>query len=292
VNTVLSRLLDIAILVFSVSSMLSLGLSYTAREIIAPLRNVGEVVRVLIANFVLVPLLAYLVVRLLALDQSFENGLMLIAMAAGAPFLIKLTAAASGDLAVSATLLALLLPVTVVYLPLVLPLVLPGVNVDAGDIALPLFLSLLLPLGVGLFVKARWSRWPERLQPVLGKLSTVALVVLIGTTFLVNFHAIVSVLGEGAILAALIVTAGAFAIGYLMGWSTPEKQDEIALGTAQRNIAAATVVTTQSFDDPDTLVMVIISSLAGWIVLFPIAGVLRRREARKAEAMATKLKQP
>jgi len=50
----------------------------------------------------------------------------------------------------------------------------------------------------------------------------------------------------------LLVMAGAFAAGYLLGGSDPAEGEVIALGTTQRNIAAATVVATQSFGDPRT----------------------------------------
>lgn len=51
----------------------------------------------------------------------------------------------------------------------------------------------------------------------------------------------------------------------------------LGLGTAQRNIAAATVVATQSIGDPRTVVMVVIASLVGFAILFPIARLLRKR---------------
>ena len=55
----LFSLVNIAVLVFSVTSMLSVGFSYTLREIVEPLRDLPGVLLALAANFVLVPLLAY-----------------------------------------------------------------------------------------------------------------------------------------------------------------------------------------------------------------------------------------
>ncbi|HEX5514508.1 MAG TPA: hypothetical protein VFY81_08955, partial [Gammaproteobacteria bacterium] len=49
------------------------------------------------------------------------------------------------------------------------------------------------------------------------------------------------------------------------------------LGTSQRNIAAATVVATQAVGHPDTITMVVVASLIGFGLLFPVAGMLRRR---------------
>jgi predicted Na+-dependent transporter len=54
----------------------------------------------------------------------------------------------------------------------------------------------------------------------------------------------------------------------------------MGLGAGQRNIAAALVVAARDFNDPKTLVMVVLFSVLDLAVLFPIAWVLRRRSGR------------
>ena len=279
----LSSLLDIATLVFAVSSMLSVGFSYTVRELIEPLRNARLVIGALVANFVLVPLLAYAITGFLSLGEGREIGLLLVAAAAGAPFVIKLTQAANGDLALAAGLLVLLVVVTIGYMPIVVPLIAPGAEISALSIAMPLVLTMLLPLVIGLFIDAKFENWADRLQPLMNKASSVALVALLATTLLTNFGRIVGVFGTGAILAALLFIAGAFVIGYLLGMTGRGTREELGLATAQRNVAAATVVATQSFGDPDTLVMVVVTSLVTMMVLFPLARTLSKRQEQQAE---------
>ncbi|MCL4768162.1 MAG: hypothetical protein KJZ80_18225 [Hyphomicrobiaceae bacterium] len=269
----LSGLLDISVLVFSVASMLSVGLGSTVQEMLGRLGSAPRVARALIANFVLVPILAYVIAYLFALDAPFRNGLMLLGMAAGAPFVIKLTEVARHDVGTAGTLLVLLLPVTVIYLPIVAPLVLPKVTVTISAIAVPLLLSMLLPLVVGLLTRAWLPRPAQYLQPVMGPIGTIALVVLIVLTFILNFQSIVGLLGTGAILAAAAFFVGAFAIGFLLG----EDRGVLGLGTAQRNVAAATIVATQSIGDPDTLAMVVVASIVDLAILFPIAWYLETR---------------
>jgi BASS family bile acid:Na+ symporter len=290
----LSRLLNIAVLVFSVTSMLSVGFSYTLREIVEPLRDLRGVVLALAANFVLVPVLAYVVSRLLSLEPAVAIGLMLVATAAGAPFFIKLTQIAKGDLAFAAGILVLLLVVTIVYMPIVVPLIAPSVTVSALAIATPLTLTMLLPLGIGLLVDAWFEPLTDRLLPILKKVSSVALVVLVAATVLTNYESLLSVFGTAAGLAALLVIGGAFAAVYLLGHSEPSERGVLALGTAQRNIAAATVVATQSFDDPRTLVMVVVTSIVSMAVLVPIARAMGKRTSTAVEARryATPRKSP
>lgn len=282
----LTTLLEIAVIAFAVSSMLSVGLDHRLQEIIDPLRNIAGVLRVLIANFVLVPLAAYLITQILSLNQPLEIGLLLVGMAAGAPFLVKLSAHAEHDVAMSATLLMLLLPATVLYMPLVIPRLLPRGEINPGAIAIPLVTTMLAPMAAGLFLNHYRKSWALRLLPILGKISTASLVALVFATMLLNFREILAVVGTGAILAAIVLILIAFGIGYALGGSDQEIRGVVGLATAQRNIAAATVVAAQSVGHSGTLVMVVISSLAGLGILFPLAGFLRNRlaEAEKETA--------
>jgi BASS family bile acid:Na+ symporter len=270
-------LLAIAALVFPIASMLAVGLSYTLREVAEPLRYPDRVFRALVANFVLVPLLALGISRLLALEPSLAAGLMLVGTAAGAPFLMKLTDAANADTRLGAALLVLLMPLTVLYMPLVVPHVITDTSVSAIKIAVPLASTLLLPWAVGLALDAIRPRLALRLQPIASQTSSIALWVLITSTLVVYGRLFRAVLGTGAVAAALLLTGGAFGAGYLLSSSGFDRRAVMGLGAGQRNVAAAMVVAAQDFDDPKTLVMVVLVSVLDLMVLFPIAWVLRKR---------------
>jgi BASS family bile acid:Na+ symporter len=279
----LAQAASIAVIVFAVSSMLSVGFAYGIGRIVGPLREGRAVFRALVANFVLVPLLAVAIERVIRLDPPLALGLFLLAGSAGAPFLIKLASAAGSDLPLSAALLVLLVPATVAFLPFYVPLAmahpsLRGLTYTPSSIlsiGLPLLSTLILPLLLGLTMKAVAPRWAARLVPIGGKVATVALVVVVLSTFGANVHELLRILKTGAVVAAVLLTAGAFGIGYLL--TRHDRSVVLGLGTAQRNVAGAMVVASRDFSDPDILVMVTASVLAGLLVLFPIAWLLSRR---------------
>jgi bile acid:Na+ symporter, BASS family len=155
----------------------------------------------------------------------------------------------------------------------------PEADVSAGPIASQLALTLILPLAIGLIVKAKASPWAQRLRPIMGKTSTIALVVLLASTVLLNLRGLLE-LGLTAIGAALLLILGSFAIGYLLARPGRGRRTVLALGTAQRGIAAAMLVATQNVRDPDTTVTVVLASVVGMIVLFPLARWLRGRPAK------------
>ena len=100
-SEILETLAQLAVLVFVVSSMLSMGLSLTTKQIVEPLKDTRLVILALVANFVVVPIAAYAITLILPLNDSIEVGLILISMAAGAPFLPKLVQVAKGNTAFS-----------------------------------------------------------------------------------------------------------------------------------------------------------------------------------------------
>lgn len=275
-------LLDISVLLFPIASMLAVGLSFTFRELAGPLRYPDRVFRALVANFILVPLLAVGISRLLALDPSLAAGMALVGTAAGAPFLLKLTQAANADVSLSASLLVLLMPLTVIYMPFVVPLLIADASVSAIGIAVPLTLTLLLPLIVGHLVDSTLPRLAARLRPIAGTTSSIALLVLIVATLALNGPLFRDLLGTGAITAAFLLTAGGFGMGYLISSPGFNRRAVMGLGAGQRNLAAALVVASQDFDDPQTLVMVVLYSVVVLMVLFPIALILRRRSPSPA----------
>ena len=101
--------------------------------------------------------------------------------------------------------MVLLMVITVAYLPIVLRLLLQGVTVNPVKIAQSLVLLMLLPLAIGLFVKARYDATAARVKPPLDWLSNVSLILLIVLITVVNFDKVLQVFGAGGILAGASV---------------------------------------------------------------------------------------
>ncbi len=274
---VIEVLANLATLIFVISSMLALGLSLTVQQILAPLKDINLVVRALLANFVLVPLVALLLKTVIPLDPSLGIGLILLATAAGAPFLPKLAQAAKADVAFSVGLMVLLMVVTVIYVPLVLPLLLPGVSVNPADIARSLVVLMLIPLAIALLVKARYSEIAAAWQPHMAQASSMSLLAVFVLMLVLNFETMIGAIGSGAIIAAILFILISLAIGYVLG-PTTSTRPVMGLGAAQRNIAAAMVVATGNFgDDANVLTMILVGALLMLVILMPTAGEVGKR---------------
>ena len=97
VQHLVSTIATLAGLTFVVGSMFATGLSLTVAQIVQPLKNARLVILALVANFVLVPLLGYVITLVIPLDEPLKIGLIVLSTAAGAPFLVKEVQASKGE---------------------------------------------------------------------------------------------------------------------------------------------------------------------------------------------------
>ena len=275
----LSKVANLAMLIFVVSSMLAMGSGLMFAQIIEPLRSVRLVALALLANFVLMPLGALALAKGLWLDESFGVGLLLLGCAGGAPFLPKLAELAKGNIPFAVGGAVLLMAVTVGFMPIALPLMLPGagVTVDPWNLACSLVPVMLLPLAAGLLLKARFGELASRVKPMLDWISNISLTLAVVLVTAVNIDKVIQVFGTRGILAGVLFVALGLGIGWLLGGPDADTRRVMALGTSQRNIGAAVVVAGESFSDPKVVVMVIVFAIVALIILVPLARALGNR---------------
>ena len=272
------RLIEkLSVFAFLVGSMLGMGLGLTPRAILVPLRNLRLVLLALGLNFIVAPAFAWLLTIVIPLDRRHAIGLLLLGGAAGAPFLPKLVETARGDLSLAVALMALLTAGTIVFMPLALPRMIPGLQADPWSIARPLVLFIVLPLVAGMSVNACAASLASRAAPICTKIGNGSLLLLFILLVVLNFDALLGVIGSGAIAAAVLYVTGLFAVGWLLGGSNPRERGVLGLATAARNFGAALVPAASSFSDPKVTVMLIVCAIVGLIASFLVAGWVRRR---------------
>ncbi len=281
-SELISTLANLFTTAFVVTSMFSFGLRLTLSEIIEPLRDVRLLLMTLATNFVIVPLTGVLLANLLGLEADLRIGLILISIVAGAPLVPKLAQIAKANIPFAVASTALLVVVTVIYLPLVFPLVLPGVRLDTISIVRPLAIQIVLPLVVGLIVDYISRDEADVLLPILGQIANVSLTLMLVLMLGGNVGNVIGLIGTGSILAAIILFAVAMAAGYFLGGRDEGTRRTLSMATGQRNLAAAFVVATSSFEDRPTVVIFLAAAgLIAMVIMMPIAGWFGNRAAKE-----------
>ncbi|MCZ2206219.1 sodium:proton symporter [Cylindrospermopsis raciborskii] len=254
----------IAFLLFVVATMFGTGLKLTLQEIWQPLANTRLVIFSLITNFLLVPVFVYLLLTVISVTEPVKDGFMIMALASGPPALPKLAEIVKGNLAFATGLMMLLMLGTVFYLPITLPFFIEGVQINPWDIGKPLIFMMIIPLVIGLSIKLIKFESEDiviKLQAITFQISNFGLLLGLGVRLIVHFDEILLLLKTGVIFICAVFIIFSFSVGYLLGGPGVDTQRVLGVGTAQRNFAAALLIGTSNFDDPNVVSIIMVTSL-------------------------------
>jgi bile acid:Na+ symporter, BASS family len=137
---------------------------------------------------------------------------------------------------------------------------------------------MLVPLLIGLFIKARYEGAAGEVEPVMAQISTISLALLLVLMLGLNISNVIALFGTGAIIATVLFITISIATGYLLGGPSKDTRQVLALGSGQRNLSAAFIIATGSFaDQPNVLVFLAAAGLVGMVTLFPTAAEFGKR---------------
>ena len=280
---------QVLILIFVLSTLFTVGLLVSARQVLAVLQQRRSLAVALCANFVVLPGAALALSWVLQVAPPVQAALLLVATAPGSPVLLRLNEIARGDQARAVGLLVLLMSLTVVYQPLLLPMLLPGLSVSPMPIARTLVLTVLLPLVLGMLLKARWPALAARLRPAITRLGTISAALGFILLPIVYLDALSDVaLNGGGLLVLLLYLPLAVGAGWWLGGPRADERRLLALCCGQGSMGAAFVIAAHNFNNPHVLAMVLLIFLASLALLIPMVLVFRRQPLGDAEDLSQK----
>ena len=262
-------------IVMLVSIMLNAGLEINRDHLMASLKNYGLFARALLANFVIVPLLGILLVRIFRLDAQVAIGFLLMAIAPGVPFLVRAAGRKPGGSLGFAAALAFVMPaLSIVTIPLTARFIFPpdvAAHVPFGQLLVTLGVFQLVPLLIGILVAERAPALATKLQRPLVLVFFVAVIVLLVMLGPTLVKAVASVYGSRGMWAMLVLVLLSLGTGWFLGAPQREYRRTLSIATALRNIGTCAVIATASF--PDTLVAATV--LTYFIVQFLVSLIVR-----------------
>ena len=170
-----------------------------------------------LAQFTVMPLLAWVLARIFGLDQALTVGVILVGCCPGGTASNVITYLAKGDLALSVGMTGVSTLLAPILTPL-LVLLLAGQSVDVDVVAM--FLSILwvviLPIVAGLIVKRLWPTQTEKATAYLPALSSVTICFIVLIIIAANAHKLLTG-GLIIILVVMLHNVCGLAMGYLIG---------------------------------------------------------------------------
>jgi BASS family bile acid:Na+ symporter len=270
--------------------VLAVGLQSTLDDLLYVLRRPALLARAFIAISIVVPTVAVLTVNWLPLGLPAKVGVIMMSLAALPPFAPGAELRAGGRRSYSYGLYAAFALLTIVIVPVTVE-VLDRLFGRSAEVSLTVLsrevlLSVLLPLVVGMLIHARWPALAERIAPSVSKVSMAVLLVIVALLLYRAWPAMVSLIGNGTVLAVVVITVAAVAAGHLL--AAPDPRDQVALATAAatRHPGIALMVANGFAPDKRVTAMILL------YVLFSFASVTVYQQARKRMTKATGGGQP
>lgn len=262
------------------------GLQVDREQLIAIVKNVWLLVRALLANVVIVPIIGVILVKLFQLPGPIATGFLLMAIAPGVPLVLSGVRKRGGSLGFAIELAAVLPLVSFVTVPLTARLVLPRVanaHLSLGHFFVTLVLFQLLPLLIGIVVGGQLPAAAPRLARISRIVFFLTVIALLIALFPKVISSVGAVYGSRGMMAILCICILAMVTGWLLGGPARETRRILGIATTLRNIGLASLIATANFPDPlvgaTVLVFLLIQAL-----LVTAEGVYFSRTAKEAAA--------
>ena len=216
------------------------------------------VVRAGVANYLLVPWVAVVLLILFDASPSVAAGFLILAVCPGAPFGPPFAAIARVNVPMAVGLMVILAGSSAILSPVLLRLLLPWVSggvapsIDVFGMVSSLLITQLLPLCLGLFVRHWRPELADRLLGQLGLVTKILSLITAGLILSTQWHMLTEIRlrGFAGMLTLLVVS---LAIGWLTGGSGNDNRKTMALATALRNVGVGLVIVTSNFAGTPTV---------------------------------------
>ncbi|WP_311341849.1 bile acid:sodium symporter family protein [Corynebacterium riegelii] len=194
--------------------MFGMGLTLTIPDFKEIARRPVPVVIGVIAQFVIMPLGAVVVAKLVGLNPMLAVGLLMLGSVPGGTSSNVIAYLSKGDVALSVAMTSVSTLVAPIMTP-ILMLLLAGaeVEVNAGAMAASLAKTVLIPVLGGLLLRYLLDSWMEKISPVLPWISILGIGGVVFPTVAKNREALIEV-GLMVFLAVLLHNVLGYVLGY------------------------------------------------------------------------------
>ena len=232
--------------------MFGMGLTLKLEDFKLVFTRPKDIVIGCVAQFTVMPLLAWVLGKVFQLDPALLAGVVLVGTCPGGTSSNVITYLSKGDVALSVgmtsvnTLLAPFLTPAITYL-----LLRTTVTVDPVSMFLSIVKVVIVPIALGFIINKLWGKFTQKLVTVLPSVSVVAICLIVAA---VVSHNAGKIMSTGAIVFVVVILhnllgyACGFGIGKALHMS-PSKTKAISVEIGMQNSGLATSLAGMAFPD-------------------------------------------
>ena len=260
--------------------MLGLGLSLTIQDFIRVIKIPKDFLVGFICQLILLPIVAFLLIKLLNTPAELAIGVMLIAAAPGGVTSNVLTKFAKGDVALSISLTAIISLVSVVSVPFIVfnsidffEITNVSKNISMTGIALKMFFVVTVPVIIGMTIRYFAKNFVDNKALIVQRISIALFVLVFIAIYIEEWDNIFTFVARAGLIATLL-NITMMIIGFYVAkfFTTGVAQQRcISLECGLQNGTLAAFVGTQIFDGSS---MVFIVPTAAYALIMMITSII------------------
>ncbi len=238
--------------------MLALGLGLTLSDFTRVIKQPKDFLVGLICQVILLPIIAFVLIKILNVQPALALGVMIIAAAPGGVTSNILTKFANGDVALSVSLTAIISLLSILTVPFIViqSADLLNINYISGKISMSgisvkMFLVVTLPVIIGMLIRKFAQNFIIKKTALIEKISLILFILVFISIWLEEWENIIMYISRAGIIT-LILNVIMMVIGFYVAkvfTSGIEQRKCISLECGLQNGTLAVFVSTQLFDD-------------------------------------------
>ncbi|MBO6491604.1 MAG: bile acid:sodium symporter family protein [Pelagibacteraceae bacterium] len=214
--------------------MFALGLGLTGNDFLRVIRQPRDFFVGAFSQIILLPIIAFILVKLWPISPELAIGVMIIAAAPGGVTSNILTSFARGDVALSISLTAIISLLSVITVPFIIltSVVLIensslDLNISLTNMAISMFLIVTVPVIIGMIFRKFASNVAIKFEPIAKKISAVLFVIVLLGAILAEKDNVVSYFAQAGLITLVlnvVMMIVAYYIAQLLASGTEQKK--------------------------------------------------------------------
>ena len=238
--------------------MLTLGLGLTTSDFTRVIKRPKDFLVGLICQVILLPIIAFVLIKILNVQPALALGVMIIAAAPGGVTSNILTKFANGDVALSVSLTAIISLLSILTVPFIiiksadlLDINYLSKEISISGISIKMFLVVTLPVVIGMLIRKLAQNFIIKSTALIEKISLTLFIIVFISIWLEEWDKIIMYISRAGIIT-LILNVTMMVLGFYVAKifaSGIEQRKCISLECGLQNGTLAVFVSTQIFDD-------------------------------------------
>jgi len=236
--------------------MFALGLGLTGADFLRVIKQPRDFFVGTFSQIILLPIIAFVLVKLFSVSPELAIGVMIIAAAPGGVTSNILTSFARGDVALSISLTAIISLLSVITVPFIILTSIMliensslDLNISLTSMAINMFLIVTVPVIIGMIFRKLASNVAIKFEPIAKKISAVLFVIVLLGAILAEKNNVISYFAQAGLITLvlnLLMMIVAYYIAQLLASGTQQKKS-ITIECGLQNGTLAIFVATSIF---------------------------------------------